>query len=696
MAKYRVAVDVGGTFTDVFIFNEETGEISVTKTPSTPHNPVKGIVNGIEQSGVSLGDVSIFSHGTTVGTNALITRKLPKMALVTTKGFRDVMEIRRGTKLDLWDAYNDVAPPYVKRRDRFEVEERVDYKGNILTPLNEQEARKVAHILRKRGVESVAICFINSYVNGKNELEMKRILEEELPDVYICTSAETLPEIFEHERTSTTLVNAALGPVVGTYIEELTLELRSKGYAGDVLVLHSGGGVMTSNTAARFAARLASSGIAAGAIASMHIAKMCGFQNAIGLDMGGTSTDISLTYNGELRITKDWYIEYGYPIRFPSIELLTIGAGGGSLAWIDEGKSLRNGPQSAGAEPGPACYLQGGTEPTNTDANLVLGRLNRKLLSGKMTLDQEAADRAIAEKIAEPFGFSTVEAANAVIKVANANMCDALRLISIRRGYDPRDFALVVFGGAGALHGAYLAQELEIPTVIIPRYPGITSAMGCLLVDIRHDLSKTYLVNVADANLEDIEKEFAAMEREAGLLLEAEGATEEEMQLLRFIDMRYLGQWRSLSVPVSRPLQTTDELIHSFHQEHQREFAFSNADQGIEIYGLHVAAIGVVPKPNLPEYPSGGELQDTLLEMRQVYFEESEGFVPTPVYDRSTLPAGVRFIGPVIIEQLDSTIVVPPGIEAKIDKFLNIIMTIKKRGEVNEFVAASETGSSNV
>ncbi|MFC4766195.1 hydantoinase/oxoprolinase family protein [Effusibacillus consociatus] len=696
MSRYRVAVDVGGTFTDVFIFNEETGEISVTKTPSTPHNPANGIINGIGQSGISLHDVSIFSHGTTVGTNALITRKLPKMALITTKGFRDVHEIRRGTKLDLWDAYNDVAQPYIKRRDRLEVEERVDYKGNILTPLKEDDARKIAHTLKKRGVESIAICFINSYVNAENEIRMKKILEEELPNVYICTSSETLPEIFEHERTSTTVVNAGLGPVVGKYIKELTSELRSKGYKGNVLVLHSGGGVMTSNTVPRFAARLASSGIAAGAIASRYIAQMCGFENAIGLDMGGTSTDISLTYNGELRITKDWYIEYGYPIRFPSIELITIGAGGGSLAWIDQGNSMRNGPQSAGADPGPACYLHGGTEPTNTDANVVLGRLNTKLLNGQMSLDKEAAETAITEKIAKPFNFATVDAANAIIKVANANMCDAVRLVSIRRGYDPRDFALVVFGGAGALHGAHLAQELDIPKVIVPRYPGITSAMGCLLVDIRHDISKTYLVNAAEANVEDIEKEFALMEKEAIALLEAEGTTGEDMQLIRYIDMRYLGQWRSLSVPVSRPLKSLDDLIRSFHQEHEREFSFSNVDQGIEIYGLHVAAIGVVPKPNLPECVPIGNLEDALLEIREVYFEESGGFVLTPVYDRSKLPAEAEFTGPAIVEQLDSTVVVPPGVQAKADRFLNIIMTITKRGETHDFAAKTEVGSGNI
>lgn len=678
MGKYQLAVDVGGTFTDVFIFDEQSKNISVTKVSSTPHNPAEGILTGIAQSNVSTEDIHLFSHGTTVGLNALITRNLPKTALITTKGFRDVPEIRRGTKLDLWDAYKDVAPAYIKRRDRFEVEERVDYSGNILMELNEEEARDLARILKKRGVEAVAICFVNAYTNGQNELKMKEILQKELPGVYICTSSETLPEIFEHERMSTTIVNAVLGPILNTYINNLTLEMRDKGYKGDVLLLHSGGGVMTSETVSKYAARLASSGIAAGAIAGSYIAKLCGFQNSIGLDMGGTSTDISLMYNGNLRITKDWGIEYGYPIGFPSIEILTIGAGGGSLAWIDEGGSLRNGPQSAGADPGPACYMKGGMEPTNTDANVLLGRLNTKLLSGKMTLNKKASCQAIQEKIGKYFGLSDAEAANSIIKVANANMCDALRLISVRRGYDPRDFALVVFGGAGALHGAHLAKEMEIPTVIVPPYPGITSAMGCLLVDVRHDISKTYLLNAADVTSEELDSEFDKMEEEAAKLLESEGILPQNMNLVRYLDMRYMGQWRSLEVPVGRPIHSLEKTLERFHQEHQREFAFSNRDQGVEIYGLRVEAIGVAPKPALPKYEPLGTLEEALVEYRDVYFEVAGGYVQTPIYNREQIPVLSEFSGPAIVEQMDSTTVVPPDFKVRVDEYKNIIMTNKK------------------
>src|SRR6185503_3991064 len=496
VSRLRVAVDVGGTFTDICVLDEDTGTMSVAKVPSTPADPIDAVIDGVRTAAeVDLRDVSVFSHGSTVATNALITRTFPRAAMVTTTGFRDVIEIRRGTKEDLWDAYADVPPPYIRRRDRFEVDERIGYDGELLQPVDDAGARRVAAILRKRGVEAVAVCFINSYANPENEQRMRAILEEELPGVSISTSSDVLPEIFEHERFSTTVANAVLSPLISGYVGRLQERLTENGYGGDVLLLHSGGGVMTPKLAQRFAVRLAASGIAAGAIASRHISTLCGYPNAIGFDMGGTSTDVSLVYQGEERVTKEWFVEYGYPIMFPSIEVLTIGAGGGSFAWIDEAGSLRNGPQSAGAHPGPACYGRGNDRPTNTDANLVLGRLGEGLIGGAMTLDRSAAERAIRDHVATPLGLGVVEAADAVIKVANANMADAVRLISIRRGYDPREFCLVAFGGAGPLHGAALAEDLSIPTVLVPPSPGITSALGCLLVDVRHDLSAMFLAH---------------------------------------------------------------------------------------------------------------------------------------------------------------------------------------------------------
>ncbi|MEJ8766675.1 hydantoinase/oxoprolinase family protein [Oceanobacillus sp. HCA-5259] len=676
MGKYRVAVDVGGTFTDVFVFDEKSKDIFIAKTASTPTNPEIGVINGIEAANISGDDISVFSHGTTAGTNALIERKLPKTALVTTKGFRDVTEIRRGTKLDLWDAYKDVAPPYIRRRDRFEINERVDYSGNILVSVDEQEVIELARILKRRNVESIAISFMNAYVNGDNERSVKEILQRELPDVYISSSSEVLPEIFEHERTSTTIINSVLGPKVTKYIDVLQNQIKAKGYDGEILVLHSGGGVMTSENVQKYAGRLASSGIAAGAIASKYIAELCGFKNAIGLDMGGTSTDISLVYDGELKTTKEWYIEYGYPIGFPSIEIMTIGAGGGSIARIDKGGSLRNGPESAGSEPGPACYDFGGTEPTNTDANLILGRLNESLLGGDMTLNKDASKKAL-EPICEMYGYNEFEAANAILKVANANMSDALRLISVRKGYDPRDFALVAFGGAGALHSAYLAKELSIPKVIVPAHPGVAAALGCLLVDFRHDLTKTYVANTEDIETDTIEQEFLKMEQEAIKLLKNEGIDKKSMNLIRHLEMRYVGQWRSLEVTVGRHLTSLDAALENFHKEHERAYAFSNPDQSVEVYGFRIEAVGIVPKPELPKEEPVGTLIEALREYRNVYFEETGGFINTPIYHRPSVPVGSIISGPAVVEQLDSTVIIPPDFVAEVDNYKNIIISLK-------------------
>jgi N-methylhydantoinase A len=674
-ARLRVAVDVGGTFTDVFVFDEAGASTRIAKVASTPDDPIAAVLDGVEVAGVDLADVVLFSHGTTVATNALLTRRLPKVAMVTTAGFRDVLEIRRGTKDDLWDAYKDVAPPYVRRRDRLEVRERVDYSGQVIQPLDEEDARRMVETLRRRGVETVAVCFINSYANPENERRMGEILEEELPEVVVTTSSDVLPEIFEHERFSTTVANAILAPLVGTYTSRLGERLAERGYEGDLLLLHSGGGVMTPRTAGKYALRLAASGIAAGAIAARHVAMTCGYENAIGLDMGGTSTDISLVHGGELRVTKEWFVEYGYPICFPSIEVVTIGAGGGSLAWIDEAGSLRNGPQSAGAEPGPACYGRGGNQPTNTDANVVLGRLGATL-AGEMALDPAAAEEAIRSHVATPLGLELEQAASAVIRVANANMADALRLISIRRGYDPREFALVVFGGAGPLHGAALARELSIPTVLVPPNPGITSALGCLLVDVRHDLSEMYLRHAAQADPAEVEAEFKQLESEARVRLRHERVPEERMSLQRRLAMRYLGQWRSLSVAVDRPLGSLDAAVARFHAEHEREYSYRRDDAPVEIYQLQLSAVGVTPKPEFARHATNGAGPPQPVAGRPVYFEEEGGFAETPIYVRGQLPAGAHIKGPAVIDQLDSTTLVPPGVDAEIDEWLNIRMHV--------------------
>lgn len=676
MAQLRVAVDVGGTFTDVCIFDDEAKSMRVTKVPSTPHDPMIAVMNGVERGEINLADVSLFSHGTTVATNALITRNFPKAALVTTSGFRDVIEIRDGTKDDLWDAYNDVSGPYIQRRDRFEVSERIDYQGRVVKALDEDEARQLARLLRKRGTTTIAVCFLNSFANPAHELRMREILEEELPDASITASAEILPEMFEYGRFNTAVANAVLAPLVTGYVNRLSDKLQENGYAGDLLLLHSGGGSMTPRTVDQFPVRLAASGIAAGAISAQHVASQCGYANAVSLDMGGTSTDISLVADGELRITQEWSVEYGHPIIFPSIEVKTIGAGGGSLAHIDIAGSLRNGPQSAGAAPGPACYDTGGDQPTNTDANLVLGRLGTSLADGAKSLDKDLPAEAIERVIAQPLGLTLEKAAESIIQVANANMADAVRIISTRRGHDPRDFALLAFGGAGALHGVDVARDLSIPTVVVPPNPGVTSAMGCLLVDIQHDFSRQYTGIASEADTEELESNYRRVESEAAARLRHEGVPDDRVVLQRLVSMRYVGQWRSLVIPMGHGKDALNQAIEAFHEQHEREFAFRNDDTPVELYQLQLHAVGKTTKPNFQPaaITDGGPGEP--IETRAVYFDGQ--WHETPVYSRWDIPAGAKFTGPAIINQLDSTTVVPPETDAEVDEWLNIRIHIRR------------------
>lgn len=672
MGNVRVAVDIGGTFTDICILDEANHALRVQKVPSSA-DPIDAALEGIARAGVDLADVTLFSHGTTVATNALLERNLPHAAMICTEGFRDVIEIGNSTKADLWDAYKDNPPPYIRRRDRLTIAERTSAAGVVERPIDDAEALALAAKLRKRGYRAVAICFMNAFANGANELALKAVLERELPGVAITTSSEVLPEIFEHERFSTTVVNAVLQPVVGEYARRLQDRLAEGGYDSDVLLLHSGGGVMTPKSTDTQAARLASSGIAAGAIANRYIGQLCGYPNVIGFDMGGTSTDVSLAWDGEMLTTRDWYIEYGQPICFPSIDIKTIGAGGGSIAWIDEAGSLRNGPQSAGSIPGPACYGRGGERATNTDANLVLGRLGAGLAGGDLGLDPALAAAAIERDVAVPLGMDVETAAKAVLEVANANMADAIRLVSIMRGYDPRDFALVAFGGAGALHGAALARDLAIPTVIVPPHPGVTSAMGCLLVDIRHDLMCTWLADAAAAEAGDIEREFKALETEARERLAHEGVAPGDMVLTRSIDMRYGGQWRSLTVPAGAPFTDVGAAVEAFGAAHEREYNYRRDGAVVEIFRLNLTAVGVTPKAELARHAPGGDMPEPRSH-RDVVFDE--GTHPTPIYWRETLPSGAVVEGPAVLEQLDSTTLVPPGARAEVDPWLNLVITV--------------------
>jgi N-methylhydantoinase A len=669
---WRVAIDTGGTFTDAYFLNEQTGSSHVAKVPSTPVQPELAVIDSLRTGGVLPAEVKLLTHGTTVATNALITRRLSRAAMVTTRGFRDVVEIRDGTKEDLWDAYKDVAPPYIRRRDRFEVNERIDHAGHVVEPLDEAGLEDLARVLRRRNYDAVAVCFMNSYVNIAHESRAREILEAALPGVFICTSAEIVPEMFEHARFSTAMINAVTGPIVSRYIAALDERLKADGYQGELLILHSGGGVLTAQGSRKYAARLASSGIVAGAIAGSHIARECGFENAISLDMGGTSTDISLMYRGQLRTAQEWHVEYGYPIMFPSVEVLSIGAGGGSIAWLDAGGSLHNGPQSAGADPGPACYSKGGVDPTNTDANVVLGRLGTSLVDGRVALDVRLARSAIAARVAGPLGLDETAAAHAMVRIANTNMANATKLISVGRGFDPRDFALVVFGGAGPLHGCDLARDLDVPVLIFPRHPGIASAMGCLLVDIRHDLSAMCLMPAEDATLARMATLFERLEIEARGRLTADGVANCDVVLSRGVDMRYAGQWRQLTIGVAVDDQMADVLAR-FHTEHERAFAFRDETRPVEIYAVRLVAKGTLPKP--PSVPTAKPVAEEPAPFgsRSVFFSEIQQYVDTPLYRREALTPGARLEGPAIIEQLDSTVVLSPGTNSVVTKDMHIV-----------------------
>lgn len=672
MTNLRVAVDIGGTFTDICVLDETTGALEIGKIASST-DPIDAALEGVKALGVKFSDVTLFSHGTTVATNALITRNLPPTAMVTTEGFRDVIEIGRSTKEELWDAYKDNPEPYIRRRDRLTFPERTNALGEVEIGIDETRACELARILHKRNYRAVTVCFMNSFANPSNEREMKALLQAKLPGVAISNSADVLCEIFEHDRFSTAVVNAVIHPVVGDYANRLQAKLSADGYGSDVLLLHSGGGVMTPKTIDHHGARLAGSGIAAGAVASKYIGQLCGFENSIGFDMGGTSTDVSLVYQGQLTVTRDWHIEYGHPICFPSIDIKTIGAGGGSIAWIDEAGSLRNGPQSAGARPGPACYAHGGKQPTNSDANLLLGRLGAGLAGGDLRLDLDLAEQAIAS-IGQPLGLSSVEAAAAVLAVADANMADAVRLISIMRGYDPRDFALVAFGGAGPLHGVAVARELAIPTVIVPPNPGVTSALGCLLVDIQHDLTLVHLADAGTADPGEVERCFQELEVEARERLSKEGVTPQDMLLRRTIDMRYAGQWRSLAVPVATPVTRVDEAVSEFEQAYLREYNYVREGAPIEIFRLNLTAIGLTPKAEFIRHTLATTKAEPLAR-RKVWFD-AQSPVDTPVYSRDTLAAGFSATGPMIVEQLDTTTVIPPGASFVVDEYLNLHISV--------------------
>ena len=619
--RYRLGVDIGGTFTDATLINEETGEIRVGKVPSTPQDPSHGFMEAthriLREADVSPDEVGYVVHGTTVATNSIIEGKVARTGFVTTDGFRDLLEIQRQIRPSLYDLHFEKPRPLTPRYLCFGVPERLDAQGNVLTPLDESTVRDVAAQLRQEDVESIAVCFLHAYINPSHEKRTGEILREILPDTIISLSSEVAPEFREYFRASTTVINASIRPVVGRYLQSIEARLRAEGLEAELLVMQSSGGVFTFAAASEKPVFMVESGPAAGVIAATYLGTTLRCPDVISFDMGGTTAKAGLIQNGTPTITKDYEVGAaaqtgvgasrgaGYPIRTPVIDLVEIGAGGGSIAWVDSGGVLRVGPQSAGADPGPVCYGAGGTEPTITDANLVLGRLNPSFfLGGEIELDVETARRAIQEKCADPLSLDLVEAAHGIVEIANAAMVNALRLVSVQRGYDPRDFVLTAFGGAGPVHANRLAAEIDVPTTIIPMSPGTTSAMGLLVTDLKHDYSTTLIQHVDQLDTAAVEETYQELEAQGGTSLEREEVRPEDISFLRQVDMRYVGQSYELTVPLpAEQLDASkiDRVLEQFHIEHDRAYGYSAPTEPVEFVNLRLTAIGKIAKPRLRE-----------------------------------------------------------------------------------------------
>jgi N-methylhydantoinase A len=695
-SRFRLGVDVGGTFTDAVLISEETGEIHIAKVPSTPRDPSIGFLAAVNQilakAGTEALNISYLVHGTTVATNALIEGKNPKTAFITTEGFRDLLEIGRQVRPSLYDIHFEKLKPLVPRDLCFEVPERLDATGKVLREFDEIRMVEIAKQLDKGDIRSVAICFLHSYVNPAHEERAEEILREHAPNAILSVSSRICPEFREYFRASTTVVNACVKPVVASYLEGIEVQLKKQGMSAELLIMQSNGGVLTFEQSAERPVFMVESGPAAGVIAANFVAGNLGFSDVVSFDMGGTTAKAGLILEGCPKITKEYEVGAearpgagqsrgsGYPIRTPVIDLVEIGAGGGSIAWVDSGEVLRVGPRSAGADPGPICYRGGGKEPTITDANLVLGRINpRYFLGGEMDLDLEGAIEGIRSKCAEPLGLDKIDAANGIVEIANTAMVNALRLTTVRRGYDPRTLVMVAFGGAGPLHANRLCAEMQIPKLIVPLSPGTASALGLLTTDIKHEFSRTLIMRGDSADIEMINKIFSTMETEGGGLLKKEGVPLERVSFVREIEMRYKGQSSELAVTCGEGKLNPEALVQlcsKFHAEYERAYGRGHPAEIVELVNYRLTAVGAIP--NLPARKiafRGLAGEEAKKGWRPVFFSESGGFTRTGVYDRYKLEPGHHIDGPAVVEEMDSNTLIHPGFQADVDTFGNLIIT---------------------
>ncbi|QCN97070.1 hydantoinase/oxoprolinase family protein (plasmid) [Azospirillum argentinense] len=675
-----VGVDVGGTFTDLFHYDEARGSFRTAKVPSNRGDEAVGFLAGLQSFG-PVADLGSIVHGTTVGTNALLERKGAKVGLITTAGFRDVLEMRRRDRRQTWGLWGDFVP-VVDRDLRLEVAERTLADGTVRAAVDPDEVRACARRLAAMGAEALAIVFINAYANPANEFVALEAAREVWPNANLECSSRILPEIREFERTSTTALNAYLQPVVGSYLAKLDNALAGEGFGGRFHIVQSNGGVMSTDTARRLPVRTALSGPAAGVIAAAAISKAAGFPNVITGDLGGTSFDVSLVVEGQTMLAAQTTIDFGLVVRTPMIEITTIGAGGGSIAGVDPGGMLQVGPESAGSRPGPVCYGQGNSRPTLTDANVLLGRINaERPIGGKLArLDVDAARTAIATHVAEPLGLDVMAAAEAVVRIANSKMAGAIRLVSIERGHDPAKFAAVPFGGGGALHVGALIKEVGLKAALVPRFPGVTSALGCVIADIRHDQVQTVNLPLAGIDAASLDRRMVEEAAAARAVVESAGLSVERIDLVFELDMHYIGQTHTVAVPlpvsVANGTTGVDEatIRAAFERAYQASFSRLLPGVGAKIVNLRTAAIGRRPHFDLAALApaTGTTVESAYAGSRPVWFDGA--WHETAVYNRLDLPVGARIQGPAILEQPDATTVIDPDLSARVDGYGNVIV----------------------
>ena len=658
-ARYHVGVDVGGTFTDAAVFDDEGGVLRYAKAPSTPADPANAVLDVLDGLGVDFGDVLRFIHGVTIGTNAVLEGRGAEVWMLTTTGFRDVLEIARTNRTVLYDITTLKPPPLVPRGRTLEIDERMTWDGTVLRPLDLDQARATVESLPHRA--SVAVCFLHSYANPDHERAVAGLVREmgngEGPRAgFVTASSEVLPEFREYERFNTTALNAYIGPLIDGYLSRLQAAVAERGYRGPVFIMTSNGGVATADRARRLPVTTVLSGPAGGVAAAAHLGERLGLANLITCDMGGTSTDVCLIEDLVVPLTNEQFVG-PYANRTPQTEINAVGAGGGSVAWMDAGDILMVGPRSAGADPGPACYGQGGREPTVTDANLVLQRLKPGArLAGRIGLDDGLARGAV-----RTLGLGALtdeEAAEGVVRIAVARMVSAIKHISVAKGYDPRDFTLVAYGGAGPMHGVFIAEELEIDRVLVPVGPGNFAALGSLISDVRQDFVRTRtLLPGRLASFAEIAEGFDELEAESRRSLEAEGVAPEAFAARRTLGMRYLGQSWEVDVDIPSDMAAVEELENAFHETHERRFGHRN-DGETEVVSFRLTGIGRSTKPAFGDWDVRGNVDAARIETRPVFF--GGAFRDTPVLDRNKLPAGTVLVGPAILEEAGSTTVVSP------------------------------------